>query len=157
MGSARQPGRTCCLVRQFSQSRGGPEAALIQMGIGTFFRQFLRNEKGGVLLEAVVAVGLIGLAVGITAQGLTVGSRGTTQVRKMTSAQNIARSQMAQALAAPYCEHPCSYNVTGATGYTVTAATETFLGADSHLQYVAIAVSKNNQTVVRTKGLKVNR
>jgi hypothetical protein len=109
-------------------------------------------------VEGVIAVGILGTAMALAVQGLATGSRGMGTVRDLTTAQNIARSQLEYTMSGAYCAAPCSYpTVTVPDTYTVTSEAETFLGADTNLGYVVVTVSKGGVPLVQVRTIKVNR
>ncbi len=125
---------------------------------GRSSRRFLRDQRGGLLMEAVLAIGILTGVLSFAVQGVATGSKGMKTVRYLTTAQNIARSQMEYTLNSAYCAAPCAYpTVTVPSTYSVTAEAEAFMGADSNLGYVVVTVSKDDVVLVRIKSVKVNR
>ena len=125
---------------------------------GNRFGRLLRHQRGGVLLEALIAVGLLATVLSFAVQGLATGSRATGTVRDLTTALNLARSQMEHTLNAVYCAAPCSYPVAAVpAGYAVTVEALPFPGADADLEYVLVTVRKDGESLAQIRRIKVDR
>ena len=53
-----------------------------------------RNQRGSMLIEAIVAVGILGTVLSTSVQVLSTGSRAIGIVQDLTTAQGFARSQL---------------------------------------------------------------
>ncbi len=135
-----------------------PGGLLIELRTKTLARYAHGDQKGSVILEAVIAVAILAFVLVAAARALSAGSIGVNTVNNHTTAQNLARSQLAYAQGETYCAPPCSYpTIVPPTGYTITASATSFLGADTHLEYVTVTVSRDGGSVVQITGIKVNR
>jgi hypothetical protein len=125
---------------------------------GMLLRPPLRRQRGGMLLEALASAAILASVLSTAAKGLATGSRGVSTVHNLTTAQNLARSQMVYSLGDTYCAVPCTYSLIPAPpGYVVTADTQAFPGSDANLQYVVVTVSLDGKTLANIKALKANR
>ncbi len=134
------------------------ESCTKQSPTGGWFRHLLRHQQGSMLLEALVVVGLLVGALSMAIQGLGAGSRGIGIVHDLTTAQNIARSQMESTYNAVYCPPPCSYQpISVPAGYTVTAEAQSFGGTDTNVEQIVVTVRRDGESLVQLRGMKVNR
>ena len=82
----------------------------------------LHSERGVTLVETLVAVGILGLALVVFLAGLQTGLISTRQSDSLSTAHELARSQMEYTKAAAYQAAPATYaTVTPVSGYAVTA------------------------------------
>jgi hypothetical protein len=131
---------------------GGPWRA-----VGRRVLRLSGGQRGGALVEALVAVSLLAGVFTMALQGLATGSRAMGTIGDLTAAQNIARSQLEYALNAAYCTPPCSFSTIAApTGYTVTANAEAYPG-ETTLAYVVVTVSKDGHVLTQIKRLRADR
>jgi hypothetical protein len=69
-------------------------------------RHTLQGQRGGVLLEALIAVTLLSTVLTMAVQSSATGSRAVSTVHELNTAQNIARSQLEYALNEVYWAPP---------------------------------------------------
>jgi prepilin-type N-terminal cleavage/methylation domain-containing protein len=118
----------------------------------------LRSEAGFSLVESLVAVGIAAMALVAYLSGLSVGLLSTGQSDRLSTAQELARAQLEYAKAATYQPPPASYaTVTPPPGYGVSATASSIAGADSNIELVTVAVTKDGATVFTLEGYKANR
>ena len=122
------------------------------------------GEKGLALLEVLVSVALLGTVLSVGIQGLAVGNKGVYIVEEITTAENIARSQLAYTMNDPFtllssCGDPCHYPTIPSLpqGYTVTSEALDFAGANENLQTIIVTVFHDGKQVAKIEGLKANR
>ena len=117
-------------------------------------KRIKNNEKGLVLIEAIVALALIGIiAVGFLG-AIGTSYKSTTLAVEMTTSESLARSQMEYIKQQPYTsigaydtiEHPTNY----AINWTVV---ELATGK----QEITIIVNHSGETAIVLEGYKVNR
>ncbi|MDA1215512.1 MAG: hypothetical protein O2812_01380 [Chloroflexi bacterium] len=123
-------------------------------------RHTLQGQRGGVLLEALIAVTLLSSVLTMAVQSSATGSRAVSTVHELNTAQNIARSQLEYALNEAYCAPPCSYtSIAVPTGFSVTAEAEVFPGGDANIEYVQVTVSSavTAEELIQIQGVKANR
>ncbi|MBM3944084.1 MAG: hypothetical protein FJ317_01140 [SAR202 cluster bacterium] len=112
------------------------------------------------LLEALLAVGLLTTALTMSLQGLATGSRAVNKVNTLTTAQNVARSQAAYTMSQAFCVAPCSYSTSSSgvpEGYIVTSEAETVEGGDENLALVMVSVYKDGELIAQVKRLRTKR
>ncbi len=110
------------------------------------------------LVETLVAVGILGLTLVVFLAGLQTGLISTKQSDSLSTAHELARSQMEYTKNAPYQAAPAVYaTVTPASGYAVTSNAATISGGDANIQLITVQVSKAGAPVFMLEGYKVNR
>ena len=118
------------------------------------------EEKGVLLLEALVAVGLLTTVISAMVVGLSTGSIGVRTADERVTVQSIARSQLEYTMdeasdLAVYCTAPCSYTSIGGLppGYTVTSEALDYNG-DPNVQKIVVTVYRDGQAVGSMEGIK---
>ena len=118
----------------------------------------LRNHRGSMLLESVIAVGILGTVLSTSIHVLATGSRAIGTVQALTTAQGIARSQFEYTKSNSYCAPPCNYaTIDVPVPYTVTAEAQIYSETDTNLEYVVVTVYKNGKSLTQIKEIRVNR
>ncbi|MFC1948115.1 hypothetical protein ACFLXY_09380 [Chloroflexota bacterium] len=117
-------------------------------------KRIKNNEKGLVLIEAIVALALIGIIAAGFLGAVGTSYKSTSMTMGMTTAESLARSQMEYIKKQPYTsigaydtiEHPTNY----AINWTVV---ELATGK----QEITIIVNHSGETAIVLEGYKVNR
>jgi Tfp pilus assembly protein PilV len=118
----------------------------------------LRSERGVALLEALVATAILGMTLVVFIAGLSTGLLSTGQSDRLSTAHELARSQLEYTKAAAYNAAPYAYpTVTPPATYGVTAAASAIGGADANIELITVQVSKDGNAVYTLEGYKVNR
>jgi prepilin-type N-terminal cleavage/methylation domain-containing protein len=118
----------------------------------------LRSERGVTLVETLIAVAILGAAVVVFLAGLSTGTLATAQADKLSTAHELARSQMELTKAAAYSAAPHTYpTVTPPTTYGVSAVASTISEGDADVELVTVQVTKDGVAVYTLEGYKVNR
>ena len=118
----------------------------------------LRSERGVTLVESLVAVGIMGTALVIFLAGMSTGLLATSQSDRLSTAHELARSQMEYTKNATYNAAPYTYpTVTPPSGYGVSAAASDISGGDSTIELITVQVTKDGAVVYSLEGYKVNR
>ena len=118
----------------------------------------LHSERGVTLVETLVAVGILGLALVVFLAGLQTGLISTRQSDSLSTAHELARSQMEYTKAAAYQPAPATYaTVTPVNGYAVTANASAIAGGDANVQLITVQISKDGAPAFTLEGYKVNR
>ena len=118
----------------------------------------LQSERGVALLEALVATAILGMTLVVFVAGLSTGLLSTGQSDRLSTAHELARSQMEYTKAAAYNAAPYSYpTVTPPATYGVTADASAIGGADANIEMITVQVSKDGNVVYTLEGYKVNR
>jgi type II secretory pathway pseudopilin PulG len=110
------------------------------------------------LVETLVAVGILGLTLVVFLAGLQTGLLSTSQSDRLSTAHELARSQMEYTKDAAYQSAPAAYpTVTPPAGYAVTSNASTISGGDASIQQITVQVSKDGAPVFTLEGYKVDR
>jgi prepilin-type N-terminal cleavage/methylation domain-containing protein len=118
----------------------------------------LRSERGVTLVETLVAVAILAMALVVFLGGLSTGALATSNADRLSTAHELARSQMESAKAAPYAAAPTSYPaVATPVGYGVSAVASSLSGGDARIQLITVTVTKAGAAVYTLEGYKVDR
>ena len=118
----------------------------------------LRSERGVTLVESLVAVAILGSALVVFLGGMSTGLVSTAQSDRLSSAHELARSQLEFTKGDVYSASPHSYaTVTTPPGYGVTAVASAISGGDASIELVTVQVTKDSVVVYSLEGYKVNR
>lgn len=118
----------------------------------------LRSERGVTLVENLVALAILGSALLVFLGGMSTGLISTAQSDRLSTAHELARSQMEFTKADAYSVAPHTYaTVTPPSGYGVTAVASAVSGGDANVELVTVEVTKDSVVVYSLEGYKVNR
>ena len=110
------------------------------------------------LVEALVAVAITASALVVFMGGLSTGSLVTTQADNLSTAHELARSQLEATKAAAYNPAPYTYpSVAAPATYGVSAVASSIPGADADIELITVEVTRDGATVFTLEGYKVNR
>jgi Tfp pilus assembly protein PilV len=114
-----------------------------------------RNERGFSLIEAAVAVLLLGGCVLTLVMGMSGGALAVQKNDQEVTAQGLARTQMESVKNSAFGS---SYTAVNApAGYAVSVTVDNVPGADSNIQQVTAVVTRSGNTVFTLQDFKVNR
>lgn len=114
----------------------------------------MTSETGASLVEILVAAGIISLALAILLLSLGVGAQGARWANRITTATNLAATQLEIVKGAPYDPSGAYPTVSAPPGYIVTlSATEIGPG----LQQITVTVAFGGRTLTTVSNYKVNR
>ena len=117
-----------------------------------------RSERGFGLVETLVAVAIAGSALAMFLSGMSSGTIVTSQADRLSTAHELARSQIESTKAAAYNPPPYTYtSISAPSGYAVTSMAGAIAGANSDIEQVTVTVTKNSVTVYSLQDYKVNR
>ncbi len=118
----------------------------------------LRAEDGFTLVEALVSVAILAIALIVFLAGMSTGVLSSNHSDRLSTAHELARSQMEYTKETAYQAAPSSYpTVTPPGGYTVSANASTISGGDADIQLVTVQVTKDGLVVYTLEGYKVDR
>ncbi len=118
----------------------------------------LRSERGVALVEALIAVAILGMTLVVFVAGLSTGLITTGQSDRLSTAHELARSQIEYTKDAAYVAAPHSYpTVTVSATYGVTSTASNVSGGDVNIQLITVEVTKDAIAVYTLEGYKVNR
>lgn len=116
------------------------------------------GERGVTLVETLVAIAILGAALTAFLGGLSTGSIATSGSERLSTAHEIARSQIEYVKSLPYAAPPASYPaVSTPPGYAVTADASSIAGADADIETVTVTVTRDGNVVYVLEGYKANR
>jgi type II secretory pathway pseudopilin PulG len=117
-----------------------------------------RDERGVALVEALIAVAVLGIAIVVFTAGLSTGSLSTARADRLSTAHELARSQMEDTKDATFQAAPASYpTVVPPTGFTVTAEASALPLGDADVQLITVNVSDATGVIYTLEGFKVDR
>jgi Tfp pilus assembly protein PilV len=113
------------------------------------------NQHGFSLIEAAVAVLLLGGCVLTLVMGMSGGALAVQKNDQEVTAQGLARTQMESVKNSAFGS---SYTaVTAPAGYAVSVTVDNVPGADANIQQVTAVVTRGGATVFTLHDFKVNR
>ena len=113
------------------------------------------NERGMSLIEAAVAVLLLGGCVLTLVMSMSGGALAVKADDQEVTAQGLARTQMEAVKNSPFGS---GYTAVAApAGYAVSVSVASVPGADSNIQQVTAVVTRGGNTVFTLQDFKVNR
>jgi len=133
------------------------------MRIFHMLKIFTSRESGTTLIEAVVALAILG-TIGVTfLSGLTTTSKAAFISDEQATAESLAQSQMEWVKNASY-----SYNATGYTSapiptvkdylnYSATIVAAPLHNPDDGIQRLTVTVKRYDETTTKLEGYKVDR
>ncbi len=118
----------------------------------------LRSERGVSLVETLVSVAILASALVVFLGGLSTGSLATAQADRLSTAHELARSQMEATKAEAYSPPPHTYSPVAAPAtYGVSAVASSISAGDANVELITVQVTKDGATVFTLEGFKVNR
>ena len=118
----------------------------------------LRSERGFALMESLIAVAILGMTLVVFIAGLSTGLLATGQADRLSTAHELARSQMEYTKNDAFHVAPFTYpTVTPPATYAVTSTASTISGGDANVESITVSVSKDGVSVFSLEGYKVNR
>jgi prepilin-type N-terminal cleavage/methylation domain-containing protein len=118
----------------------------------------LRSEAGFGLVESLVALAILGSALVVFLGGMSTGLLSTSQSDRLSTAHELARSQMEFTKADAYDAPPHTYApVAAPAGYTVTSEAAAVSGADAEIELITVRVTHGGSVVYSLEGYKVHR
>ena len=118
----------------------------------------LGSERGVSLVESLIAVAILGTALVVFMAGISTGSLATGQTDKLSTAHELARSQMESTKDDAFVAAPHSYpTVTPPSGYSVTSTASSIPLGDPDVQLITVQVDRDGAPVFTLEGYKVDR
>jgi type II secretory pathway pseudopilin PulG len=118
----------------------------------------LSSQKGIGLVEALVALAILGTSVVAFVIALSTGSLTANEQNKETMAQSLAQTQMEYTKNYPYASGAATYPVlTTPATYSVTIGVATVPATDTNIQKITVTVLKDGKSLLIVTDYKVNR
>jgi prepilin-type N-terminal cleavage/methylation domain-containing protein len=117
-----------------------------------------QSEAGFGLVESLVALAILGTALVVFLGGMSTGLLSTSQSDRLSTAHELARSQLEFTKADAYQPAPHTYtSVAAPSGYAVSAEASSVSGGDGDIELITVQVTKNSTIAYSLEGYKVNR
>lgn len=117
-----------------------------------------RDEAGFALVESLVAVAILGMALVVFLGGMSTGLLSTSGSDRLSTAHELARSQIEFTKAEAYVSAPHTYTpVSAPATYAVTSEATSITGGDANIEQITVQVKKDGVVVFSVDGYKVNR
>jgi type II secretory pathway pseudopilin PulG len=118
----------------------------------------VRRQRGFILVEAVVAIGIVGTATLATLGFISTATTAGALNSRQTTAAWLATSQAEYISHAAYVATPGQYEAISAPGdFTVANTTAPYPDGNDAIQIVTITVSYQGSEVLTTEIVKVDR
>lgn len=120
----------------------------------------MRNQRGNTLLEALIAVAILGTTAVIFLGGIFTGLIGGVEIEEHLIAENLARTQLEDIKSQPYnVDNQYPVTVSPPPGYTVLISVTDLSPSEypNSLQKTAVMVSREGRNIITVETLKVNR
>ncbi len=128
------------------------------MKIKKWLKRKLGCQAGVTLVEAAVAVMVLGSAVLTMVLGLSGGALAVQHDDSLVTAQGLARTQMEYVKQLPYDPDAATYpSVEAPEGYAIDVTVTEVPETDANIQKVTAAVSRGGETVFTVQDYKVDR
>jgi type II secretory pathway pseudopilin PulG len=112
-------------------------------------------------VEALIAVGILGLALTALLSAVSTGSMAVSRTEERVTAENLARSQLEYTKSQPYQPLPLSTpyaTVTPPPGdYAVAVTADVVPGGDSSIEKITATVTRNGKELLVAEDYKVDR
>ena len=116
------------------------------------------RQRGFVLIDSLVAVGIVGAVFSLLLAGMSLGARSSNEMEEQVTASRLTSSQLDLIKDATYLDPPLSYPAVPAPdGYTVENVVSAYPGGDENVQIVTVRVYRGGGLVNESDLVKVNR
>lgn len=122
-------------------------------------RAALRGEEGIGLVEALIAVAILGLALTALLSAVSTGSMAVSRTEERVTAENLARSQLEYTKSQAYLPLPTPYATVTPypQDYAVAVAADVVPGAVSGIEKITVTVSRAGKALLVVEDYKVDR
>lgn len=118
-----------------------------------------RGEKGIALVEALIAVAILGLALTALLSAVSTGSMAVSRTEERVTAENLARSQLEYTKSQAYLPLPASYATVTPypDDYAVAVTADLVPGGDGDIEKITVTVSRAGNELLVVEDYKVYR
>jgi len=120
--------------------------------------RYLRSELGLGLIDALVALAILGTAAAVFVAAIGTSSIMAGDVRVDMTAESLARSQLEYVKALPFDENAQDYpSITTPDGYSISTDVSSIPNANKAIQAVTVTVSRSGETLLVVEEYKLHR
>ena len=121
-------------------------------------RCLARGQEGLGLVEALVAVAILGTSVVAFVVALSAGSIAVGEQDKEVVAQSLLRTQLEYTKSYPYDSEATTYPAVDLPeGYALSISVTSVPGTDADIQKITVTVSRESESIITVEDYKVNR
>ena len=118
----------------------------------------LQDERGLSLVEALIAVAIVGSTAVTFVVALSTGSIAVRESDQEVVAQSLVRSQLEYTKGYPYDPDATTYPTVNATaGYAVSVNVTSTPDTDTDIQKITATISREGEDILTVEDYKVNR
>jgi type II secretory pathway pseudopilin PulG len=114
----------------------------------------LRGESGATLVEILVALAIVASTLTIFVVALSTGAFGVRTAERLTTASNLAASQLESVKGAAYDAAGAYTSIPAPPGYAIAVTSSEVV---TGLQQITITISLQGETLATVSNYKVNR
>jgi type II secretory pathway pseudopilin PulG len=122
-------------------------------------RAAIQGEGGIGLVEALVAVAILGLALTALLSAMSTGSMATSRTEERVTAENLARSQLEYVKSQPYRPLGTPYPTVTPypDDYSVAVTSDIVPDSDPHIEKITVTISRAGKELLTVDDYKVDR
>jgi len=122
-------------------------------------RVAFRGEEGIALVEALMAVAILGLALTALLSAVSTGTMAVSRTEERVTAENLARSQLEYTKSQAYLPLPTPYATVTPypDDYSVAVTADLVPGADAGIEKITVTVSRAGKELLVVEDYKVDR
>ena len=110
--------------------------------------EFVRDRKGGPMIEAIIAVMVLGVVGTVVLSGLSVTRTAVAKIEERATTENIARNHLEYVFSLPYQAPPSTYVSTNVSGYDVTVEAMESVPGDPDIEELVVTLTRSGQPVL---------
>ncbi len=123
-----------------------------------FARSVARRQRGGLLVETVIALSVLGVLGTVVLSGVQTSYTAKRHFEARSIAENLVRSQIEHVMQQAYQPPGAAYpTITPPSGYSVSAETLTYDAASPNIAIVRVTVRQGNNVIKVFDTLRTDR